>query len=65
SRSAAPDAWRRLVHLILQALETPPRGPLPKPPTPNQMRRAMGRTSARTDPEAGDAAGSIKRAPEV
>ena len=43
SRSAAPDAWRRVVHLILQALETPAHGPLPKPPTPDQMRLAMER----------------------
>jgi AcrR family transcriptional regulator len=43
SRAAAPDAWRRVVHLILQGLETPARGPLPAAPTADQMRQAMER----------------------
>jgi AcrR family transcriptional regulator len=43
SSAAAPDAWRRVVHLILQGLEAPARGPLPESPTPDQMRLAMER----------------------
>jgi AcrR family transcriptional regulator len=42
---AAPDAWRRLVALVIQALETPVRGPLPASPTPEQMYAAMQRGS--------------------
>jgi AcrR family transcriptional regulator len=41
--TAAPDAWRRVVRLFLQALEAPARGPLPKPVPPEQMQRAMER----------------------
>jgi AcrR family transcriptional regulator len=41
---AAPDAWKRLVHLFLQALEAPARGPLPQPPTAEQMQQAMLRS---------------------
>jgi len=41
--AAAPDAWRRVVHLILQGLEAPPRGPLPEPPTREEILRAMQR----------------------
>ena len=43
--SAAPDAWRRVVRLFLQALEAPARGALPKPVSPEQMQRAMERRS--------------------
>jgi AcrR family transcriptional regulator len=43
SRAAAPEAWRRVVRLILQGLEAPARGPLPKPPTPDEVRLAMQR----------------------
>jgi AcrR family transcriptional regulator len=43
SAGAAPDAWRRVVHLILQGLEAPARGPLPKPVAPAQIRLAMER----------------------
>jgi AcrR family transcriptional regulator len=43
SSAAAPEAWRRVVRLILQGLEAPARGPLPKPPSPDQMLRAMQR----------------------
>jgi AcrR family transcriptional regulator len=43
SHAAAPDAWRRVVRLILQGLEAPPRGPLPKPPTPAEVMTAMRR----------------------
>jgi len=41
---AAPDAWRRLVGLMLQALQTPSRGPLPSPPTAAQMYAALDRS---------------------
>lgn len=40
---AAPDAWRRVVGLLLQALEGPAHGPLPEPPTPEQMHHTMCR----------------------
>jgi AcrR family transcriptional regulator len=43
SGSAAPEAWRRVIRLFLQALEAPARGPLPAPPTREQMLRAMQR----------------------
>jgi hypothetical protein len=43
SSVAAPDAWRRVIHLILQGLEAPARGALPKPPSPEQIMRAMQR----------------------
>jgi AcrR family transcriptional regulator len=43
SAVAAPDAWRRVVHLVLQGLEAPARGRLPPPPTREQMLRAMER----------------------
>jgi len=46
--SAAPDAWRRLVGLLLQALEGPGRGVLPAAAAPDQMLRAMGRRLARS-----------------
>lgn len=39
----APDAWRRLLALLLHAVEAPGAGPLPPPPPPEQMRRAMTR----------------------
>ena len=41
--SAAPHAWKRLVALLLQALEAPGAGPLPAPPTPTEMYQAMSR----------------------
>jgi AcrR family transcriptional regulator len=43
SGAAAPDAWRRIVRLILHGLEAPARGPLPRPPTPEEMLKAMQR----------------------
>lgn len=43
SAGAAPDAWRRVVHLILQGLEAPARGRLPPPATREQVLRAMER----------------------
>jgi AcrR family transcriptional regulator len=41
---AAADAWKRTTQLLLQALQAPPRGPLPPPPTPDQMHQAMLRS---------------------
>jgi AcrR family transcriptional regulator len=41
--AAAPDAWRRVVRLILQGLEAPARGPLPKSLTPDEIFEAMQR----------------------
>ncbi|MFD6171648.1 TetR/AcrR family transcriptional regulator [Streptomyces coeruleorubidus] len=38
---AAPDAWRRVVALMIQALEAPARGPLPDPPEHDALYRAM------------------------
>ncbi len=43
TRDAAPDAWRRVVAYLLQAFETRAAGPLPVPPTPAQLYRAMRR----------------------
>ena|SRR5829696_7267706 len=41
--AAAPQAWRRVIHVLLQGLERPARGPLPKPPSPEEIMRAMHR----------------------
>lgn len=38
---AAPDAWKRVVALMLQAFEAPARGPLPDSPEPLALQRAM------------------------
>ncbi|WP_416975504.1 TetR/AcrR family transcriptional regulator [Streptomyces sp. 4F14] len=47
---AAPDAWRRVVALLIQSLETPARGPLPAPPGHDALYKAMLRSgSADTD----------------
>jgi AcrR family transcriptional regulator len=40
-RTAAPDAWRRFVGLMLDALRAERARPLPPPPTPAQTFRAM------------------------
>jgi AcrR family transcriptional regulator len=40
-RHAAPDAWRRFVGLMLDALRADRAHPLPPPPTPAQTYRAM------------------------
>ena len=46
--AAAPEAWRRHVALVLQACATSAAGPLPDPPSPRQMYRAMvGRPGGR------------------
>jgi len=42
---AAPDAWRRLIGYLLQACAAPAAQPLPEPPGPRQMYRAMLRTT--------------------
>lgn len=42
---AAPDTWRRLVGYLLQACAADAAQPLPDPPTPRQMYRAMLRAS--------------------
>jgi AcrR family transcriptional regulator len=44
-RHAAPDAWRRFVGLMLDALRADRAHPLPSPPTPAQTYRAMLRLS--------------------
>ncbi|MEV5490368.1 helix-turn-helix domain-containing protein [Streptomyces bobili] len=41
---AAPDAWRRVVALLVQSFETPARGPLPASPQHDALYRAMLRT---------------------
>ncbi|MFI1354388.1 TetR/AcrR family transcriptional regulator [Streptomyces sp. NPDC020898] len=38
---AAPDAWRRVVALLVQSFETPARGPLPASPEHDALYRAM------------------------
>ncbi|MFJ8463434.1 TetR/AcrR family transcriptional regulator [Streptomyces swartbergensis] len=48
---AAPDAWRRVVALIIQSLEAPARGPLPDPPGHEALYKAMLRAGP-TDPTA-------------
>jgi len=40
---AAPDAWRRFVGLVLDGCRSEGAGPLPSPPTPRQVMRAMRR----------------------
>jgi hypothetical protein len=42
---AAPDTWRRLVGYLLQACATPAAQPLPAPPAPRQMYRALLRAT--------------------
>ncbi|GGT81492.1 hypothetical protein GCM10010256_46630 [Streptomyces coeruleorubidus] len=38
---AAPDAWRRVVALMIHSLKAPARGPLPDPPEHDALYRAM------------------------
>jgi len=42
---AAPDAWRRVVALMIQSFETPARGPLPDSPEHDALYQAMLRAS--------------------
>jgi AcrR family transcriptional regulator len=49
--SAAPDAWRRYVALMLDGLRSDRATPLPPPPSPRQMLRAMLRLT--TSPREG------------
>jgi hypothetical protein len=42
---AAPDAWRRVVPLMIQSFEAPARGPLPDSPEPDALYQAMLRAS--------------------
>jgi len=44
---AAPDTWRRLVGYLLQAFEAPAAGPLPDPPSPRRLYRALLRLQPR------------------
>ncbi|MFC7529330.1 TetR/AcrR family transcriptional regulator [Actinoplanes sp. GCM10030250] len=44
---AAPDAWRRFVAYLLQACAAQSAQPLPDPPAPRQMYRAMLRATGR------------------
>jgi hypothetical protein len=41
----APDAWRRVVALMIQSFEAPARGPLPDSPEPDAIYMAMLRAS--------------------
>jgi hypothetical protein len=41
----APDAWRRVVALMIQSFEAPARGPLPGSPEPDALYKAMLRAS--------------------
>jgi AcrR family transcriptional regulator len=49
TRDAAPDAWRRLVGYLLQACQGKTAQPLPEPPTPRQMYRALKRLQPKPD----------------
>jgi AcrR family transcriptional regulator len=46
---AAPDAWRRFVALMLEAFRAEGASPLPAPPSPRQVMRAMRRMSRSPD----------------
>ena len=45
TRDAAPEAWRRLVGYLIQSFAAEVAQPLPDPPTPRQMYRALLRLS--------------------
>jgi len=45
---AAPDTWKRFVALLLDGCRNTSAGPLPPPPTPRQMIRAMRRLATPT-----------------
>jgi AcrR family transcriptional regulator len=44
TRDAAPDSWRRLVGYLIQSFAAEAAQPLPKPPSPTQMSRALLRS---------------------
>lgn len=46
---AAPDAWRRFAALMLEAFRADGASPLPAPPTPRQVMRAMRGMSRTTE----------------
>ena len=43
TRDAAPDAWRRIVGYLIQSFAAGAAQPLPPPPTPSQVYRALMR----------------------
>lgn len=45
TRDAAPEAWQRLVGFLLQSFAAEAAQPLPDPPTPRQMYRALLRST--------------------
>lgn len=47
---AAPDTWRRLVGYLIQACAAPAAEPLPAPPAPRQMYKAMLRATTQQRP---------------
>jgi AcrR family transcriptional regulator len=47
--AAAPDAWRRFVALMLDGFRSEGAGPLPAPPKPRQLMRAMRRITGTVD----------------
>jgi len=49
TRAHAPGAWRRVVALMIQAYEAPAPGPLPEPPRPQALYRAMLKASQACD----------------
>lgn len=48
TRDAAPDAWRRLLGYLIQSFAAETAQPLPDPPTPRQMYRALMRLSKKS-----------------
>ncbi|MBK3633999.1 TetR/AcrR family transcriptional regulator [Streptomyces sp. MBT97] len=54
--AAAPDAWRRVVALLIQSFEAPARGTLPASPEHDALYRAMLRAGPAADaaPDAGN-----------
>ena len=48
---AAPETSPRLVEYLIQAFSAPPVGPLPDPPTPRRMYRALTRLHAKSRPD--------------
>lgn len=50
----APDAWRRVVALMIQAYQAPARGPLPDAPQPGALYRAMISQGRRPCDDTGD-----------